>query len=148
VPLGFYRRISSEGTLLSFKARNFFRIEMKFNISKESFFPRPKTESVLIVVKPLSENDYKRNPERYVLREMFLQKRKKMKNALMEGVINLNKRIMRHPFTKRMSKEIIRKMSLEKDMLEKDVKDLSIANLIFLEKRLSVLRRKPLRRAG
>ncbi len=142
VPEKFYRRISSEPgekyfSLLTMKTNAFFKISFKFKIPREDFHPRPKTETVVVIIKPLSRKDYEKNPEKYVLKEVFLQRKKKLKNSLMEGIINLNKKILAKPFTKNMSKDVIRKMGLDRDLLEKKTEEMELEDFEKLKEKLT-----------
>ncbi len=110
---------------LSLKSQSFFRVSIEFKIPRSAFKPEPRTESVIAVIKPLSKNDYLKNHEKYVLREIFLQPKMKLKNALREAIINLNKNILGRNFTKNLAREVIRGMKLEKDMLEKRVNEMN-----------------------
>jgi 16S rRNA (adenine1518-N6/adenine1519-N6)-dimethyltransferase len=122
---------------LSLKSQSFFRVEIKFKIPRNAFRPEPKTESVVVVIKPLSRKDYKSYPEKFILKEIFLQDKKKLKNALMEGIINLNKRILGKNFTKNRARERIKKMDLDKRILEKKVSEMSVSDLEKVLKKIT-----------
>lgn len=114
---------------LSLKSQSFFRVEIKFKIPRNAFRPEPKTESVAVVIKPLSRKDYESYPEKFVLKEIFLQGKKKLKNALMEGIINLNKHILGKNFTKNHARERIKKMDFDKGILDNKVGEMDIRDL-------------------
>ena len=66
IPENFYRRISSKPgekhySLLTLEANSFFKIILKFKISKEDFYPKPRTESVVVLIKHLSRKDYEKD---------------------------------------------------------------------------------------
>lgn len=124
---------------LSVKSQSFFDMKIKFNIPRSAFLPQPKTESVVVVLKRLSERTYGEHPEKYVLREIFLQPKKKLKNALMEGLINFNKNFLGKKFTKRLARKTIKKMELKGETLDKKVKELSITDLKSVLKNLTSL---------
>ncbi len=124
VPLNFFQIITSKFgskkfSTLSLRVQSFFSVEFGFYVSKEMFYPQPATDSVVISIRPLKIDEYKENPEKYILREMFLQPKKKLKNALREAVINLNKKIYNKDFTKRMAKSFIKDLGIDKEILEK-----------------------------
>jgi 16S rRNA A1518/A1519 N6-dimethyltransferase RsmA/KsgA/DIM1 with predicted DNA glycosylase/AP lyase activity len=124
IPENFYKTISSRFgeknySVLTIRTESFFRVECKFKIPKGDFNPVPKTESVVVVIKPLSKADYEKDPRKFILREIFLQKKKKLGNSLMEALINLNKNISGKNFTKKMARKAIKKMRLGAHLLGK-----------------------------
>lgn len=141
IPEKFYRIISSKPgeelySLLTLKTNAFFKIFLKLKIPREDFYPEPRTESVLVLVKPLSKTDYKKDPENFVLKEIFLQRKKKLKNSLLEAIINLNKKILSKPFTKNMARDAIKKMDIDKDLLEKRAKEAGVEDFEELKERI------------
>jgi 16S rRNA A1518/A1519 N6-dimethyltransferase RsmA/KsgA/DIM1 with predicted DNA glycosylase/AP lyase activity len=125
--------------VISLKSQSFFRINFEFSIPGKAFYPEPKTRSVVITTEPLSVKDYEKCPEKYVLKEIFLQSKKKLKNALTEGIINLNKNILSRDFTKNMARETIKKMKLKGGMLDKGVEKIRTADFENLLEKLSLL---------
>jgi 16S rRNA (adenine1518-N6/adenine1519-N6)-dimethyltransferase len=117
--------------------KGYSRLSLKSQIPRNAFRPEPKTESVVVVIKPLSRKDYKSYPEKFILKEIFLQDKKKLKNALMEGIINLNKRILGKNFTKNRARERIKKMDLDKRILEKKVSEMSVSDLEKVLKKIT-----------
>jgi 16S rRNA (adenine1518-N6/adenine1519-N6)-dimethyltransferase len=143
IPEKFYRRISSKPgekyhSILTLKANVQFEILFKFRISKEDFRPKPRTESVVVLIKPLSWKDYKKDPVKYVMKEIFSQGKKKLKNSLMEAIINLNKKILSKDFTKNMAREVMREMDINKDLLEKREKEMELGDFKKLKEKLRV----------
>lgn len=141
MPENFFGIISSPPggksySLLSLKSGSFFSIEKKFGIPAGSFSPRPKTDSVAVLLRPLAQEDYEKGPEKFVFREIFLQKEKKLKNALMEGLINLNKKISARNFTKKMALESIGRMGIDRKLLEKRTEEMRLKDFIELEGKL------------
>jgi 16S rRNA (adenine1518-N6/adenine1519-N6)-dimethyltransferase len=140
IPEKFYGIISSKRgdrnySTLSVKVQCFFDVSLRFRIPKEEFSPKPRTETVVVTIKPLGKTFYSKNPGKFVMKEIFLQKRKKLKNSLLEGVINFN-RLIGKDFTKNMAREAIKKMNIGKKTLEKEPKDLVINELELLRKKL------------
>ncbi len=88
-------------------AREFYEMEVVRKIPKKAFFPVPRVDSVLVLMKP-------KKPENNLVRELVLQSDKKVKNALetaLEGV-----------FTKREVKEKVKKLGV---LVEKSITGLS-----------------------
>lgn len=142
IPERFYKRISSNPgddrySILTIKANSFFLVDFKFRIPKEDFSPEPRTETVVVVLKPLKTKDYRKDPWRYLTREILLQESKKLKNSLMEALINLNKNVLGKPFTKNMAREIISKSDLGKELLSRKSKDLNAKDFEKLRKKIT-----------
>lgn len=142
IPEKFYRRISSKPgeknySLLTLKTNAFFKILFKFRISKDDFSPRPKTETAVVLLKPLLKTDYKKDPEKFVFKEIFLQGEKKLKNSLMEAIINLNKTILSKPYTKNTAREAINKMGLDRELLEKRAKEMVLKDFEKLKEKFT-----------
>jgi len=143
VPENFYSIISSEPgeknySLLSLKAACFFSIESKLKIPAGDFFPPPRTDSVAILLRPLPKNDYEKDPEKFVFREIFLQSEKKLKNALMEALINLNKKILAKNFTKKLALGAIGGMEIDERLLEKGAEEMRLEDFTELGERLRI----------
>ncbi|UCC92019.1 MAG: 16S rRNA (adenine(1518)-N(6)/adenine(1519)-N(6))-dimethyltransferase [Candidatus Aenigmatarchaeota archaeon] len=142
IPEKFYRRISSKPgeelySLLTLKTNVFFKVTFKFRIPREDFSPVPKTETAVVLLKPLSKKDYEKTPERFVFKEIFLQGKKKLKNSLAEAIINLNKKILSKDFTKKMSKEVIKNMRLDKELLKKMTKEMRLEDFERLKEKFT-----------
>ena len=142
IPEKFYRRISSKPgeknySLLTLKTNAFFKVLFKFRISKDDFSPRPRTETVVVLLKPLSKKDYEKDPKRFILKEIFLQAEKKLKNSLMEAIINLNKTILSKPYTKNMAREAINKMGVDRELLEKRAKEMELKDFEKLKEKFT-----------
>jgi 16S rRNA (adenine1518-N6/adenine1519-N6)-dimethyltransferase len=141
IPEGFFRRLKAKPSdktfsILSLKIQSFFDIELILKISKESFYPQPNTSSVMIKLERIPKSKYKENPMKYVSKELFLQKTKKLKNALMESLINLNKDIFGRNFTKRESRSLIRKLGFKEGLLEKRIESMNLDDFLFVFKKL------------
>lgn len=143
VPEGFYRRISSkEGndrySLLSFKAEVSFRTSLEFSIPREHFRPMPGTGTVVVVLKPIPEKAYSREPYKYIIREIFLRERMKVRNSLMEGLIRFNGKVLGKEFTKNMARGLIRGYAIPENILDKRGKDMDLKDFRALRKRIRV----------
>ena len=141
VPEKFYRRISSRPgkggySLLAMKTQSFFNVKFGFRVPRKCFHPEPGTESVVITLEPLPREDYEKHPEKYIMREMFLQRKKKLKNALMEALINLNRDIFDREFTKNMARDMIREMRIGSRILEKRAGESGLEDFRKLEEKI------------
>jgi 16S rRNA (adenine1518-N6/adenine1519-N6)-dimethyltransferase len=140
VPENFYRILSSvrgEKTysILSLRSEVFFKIDMKFRIPAEDFDPVPRTGSVAIVITPLGRNELMESPDKFVLREVMLQRKKKLKNALMEALINLNKNTGLG-LTKKSALAVIAKMHIGAALLDKKTETMNLNDFLELRSRL------------
>jgi len=133
---------------LSIRSQSFFDVKVGFKVPRSAFVPEPKTESVVLVIRPLSKKYYRKHPGRYVLREIFLQNKKKIKNALREGLISLNKHILEREFTKNLAREMIKNMEINGEILGKGAGEINLAEMEELRKAVTSLACKLLRRAG
>ena len=122
-------------SVLSLKAQSFFDIRMIFSIDKNDFSPPPKTESVAISIRPLSRSDYEKNRNAFVFRELFMQKTKKLGNALAEALINASRMSHNVQLTKRTAKEKVNVMGLGK-LLQKRIEEMRPDDFVAVEKKL------------
>ena len=142
VPESFYKILSSKPgekthSILSLKAQSFFSTELLFGIEKSDFSPVPKTESVAISIRPLLKNDYAKNPNAFVFRELFLQKTKKLGNALAEALINASRMPHGKQLTKKTAKAKIKEMELGK-LLQKKIEEMRLDDFMAVEKKLRI----------
>jgi len=140
-PENFYKIITSNPreknhSVLSLKAQSFFRVSLLFKIKKEDFTPPPRTESVAVAIRPLSKEEYEKRPEKFLLREIFMQKDKKLKNSLREALIELNRQMFCRHFTKNMARAEIKKMKLARRLLEKKAGEMRSGDFEALGKKL------------
>lgn len=109
---------------LSLLTNSFFKVEKIMEITPNSFEPAPRVMSALIKMRKLKRSELLDDPKMYVIREMFFRRGAKLKNSLMEALIELDK-ARNKKLTKRESKEIIEKFKLDKEMLNKEMEQLS-----------------------
>ncbi len=117
----FYNLLNNKESKWSVINRIFFDIEKVMDVKKEDFEPKPKVNSVLIKIR---KNKNKLNKPDEFLREFLLQDDKKIKNALIYTLIRVKK------ITKKEAKEIIDKLGLSDEILEKYVNNLSNEDFI------------------
>ncbi len=116
-------------SLLSLVMPAYFRIEHIADVPKESFTPPPRVTSSVIRITPIRKEDLEDNAERYILRLLYDQRTRKAGNALMEAIIDLKSAKDNKRYTKKESKETIRKADIDKKILDKKVIMLSIQEL-------------------
>ena len=120
VPKSFaYKLIAKLGdknfSRLSLMAEEFFSIEILMDVPKNAFEPRPKTNSVVIVIEP------KKNKS--LLRSVIRRRKMKVKNALREGLCET------FGITKREARKLINMLKINNVILEKRVLNLSTEEL-------------------
>ncbi len=135
LPEGLINRLKEEKYKLSLFANAFFRMEEKLQIPREAFYPEPGTDSGVILLQHKKESDYKRNPCSYILKKLFLQEDKRLKNALREALIDLHRDILKKEMTKRKARDMIQRLKIPEKSLEKPVRDLTGEELERIEKK-------------
>jgi len=139
VPKSFAYRLIKENTKLYYFSRAFFSAKILFDVPKEAFYPKPNTSSTVIELKPKTKKEYRKEKIDYILRELFLQGEKKLKNSLREAIINLNKEILGKNLTKRKSKGLIEELKIADKILEKRPIELDFADMKYLKEKLEII---------
>jgi len=133
VSSSFAKKLTDKKSKIGLQTALFFDIEIKDEVPRKSFLPRPKTDSNIIKITPREEESFSVGD--IVLRFFTLQDDKKTKNSLRESLVK------GLTLTKRKSKEIISNLKLSKEVLEKNSDLLSFEEFsklkINLEKFLS-----------
>lgn len=111
-------------TKLSLLTNSFFDVVKIRDIEPRSFEPAPRVMSSIIKLKPVNREDLKYSFKRFIFREMFYNRERKLKNNLMESLIEFSK-LHDKRLTKKESKEIIKSYSIPDDTLNKQMENLS-----------------------
>lgn len=106
-------------TPLSFFFQHFFDGERAFGIPRTVFFPQPNTENCVLRLWPRKEK-----PAEKALRAFLLLDRMKADNSMREALIETGS-----AKTKNEARAIIAKTGIDKSLLEKRVKDLTVDEL-------------------
>ncbi|MCK5289979.1 MAG: hypothetical protein KAJ56_03460, partial [Candidatus Aenigmarchaeota archaeon] len=88
-----------------------------------------RVTSSVIRITPIRKEDLEDDAERYIIRLLYDQRTRKAQNALMEAIIDLKTAKDKKRYTKKESKETIRKADIDKKILDKKVIMLSIQEL-------------------
>ena len=137
VPSKFYYRLTAkEGealfSKLSIFANLFYKIEYLDKIPKEAFYPKAKREGIIIKLSLKQSTDLREE----VLKELFRQDDKKLKNALREGLIKaFNK--FGSALTKRQAREMIERLDINPFLLERKVSEFSTEDFLSVIKKIS-----------
>jgi len=122
-----YRLLKREG--LGLIAQTFFDIEILFDIPKKAFMPTPKANTVFIRIEHRDEDYYKNHLNDFILRELILQKTKKLRNAFREALINKDK-LLGKKLTKKEANETIKSLNLNNELLEQKMKHTDLKTLV------------------
>ena len=137
VPSKFYYRLTAkEGealfSKLSIFANLFYKIEYLDKIPKEAFYPKARREGILVRL----SHKQSWNLREEVLKELFRQDDKKLKNALREGLIKaFNK--FGSALTKRQAREMIERLDINPFLLERKVSEFSTEDFLLITKKIN-----------
>lgn len=119
VPESFANNLINNETKLGFVSSYFYKVEIKEKIKKESFDPKPRTNSCVMTIKPIKNDSF--------IKDILLQYDKKLKKALRESFVLSNS------LTKKQADEKILSLGLNNSVLEKRVRNLSYIELSRLK---------------
>lgn len=85
----------------------FLTIELLYDVPKESFYPRPKVLSAIIIITRNRQTDF----NTLLRQKMYLQRDKKVKNGLRDALIEVYGYHHR-PLTKNQARDVITKLNL------------------------------------
>lgn len=105
-------------TKLSLLAHCYFNTEILCEITPDAFTPSPNTMSVLVIVLVKSADELINDGAMYMMRQIFEQRDKKIRNSLKESIIRYSKKRGR-VVTKKMAISLINQYTLQK-IFEKD----------------------------
>lgn len=111
---------------MGLQASLFFNVEIKEEVPRKAFTPRPKTDSAVVRLTPKKEESL--SVTERILRKFVLLDDKKTKNALKEALIG------GLGLTKRKAKELVKALGLSNEVLEKNSDTISTSELLKLKK--------------
>ncbi len=109
---------------LALLTNSFFRVEKIMDIAPDAFDPMPRVMSSMIRLIPIKREELNLNFRKFIIRELFFYRDRKLKNNLMEALIEFVK-LHDKKMTKKESKSIIEGYNLPKEMLNKRIENLS-----------------------
>lgn len=109
---------------LALLTNSFFVVEKIMDIAPDAFDPEPRVMSSMIRLTPIKREDMSHSFKKFIFREMFFYRDRKLKNNLMESLIEFVK-LHGKKLTKKESKGIIEGYNLPKEMLNKRMENLS-----------------------
>ena len=116
--------MNKETNKLSLLTNSYFNIIKLMDITPDSFEQRPRVMSSIIKLIPVKRNEIKNDFKRFIFRELFFHREKKLKNNLMEALITFAK-FHEQKLTKKESKSIVDSYNLRKETLNRLMENLS-----------------------
>lgn len=109
---------------------SFFKPKVLMKVSKEKFYPIPKTDSVLVDLVKLPDPIGTKNLGRYLRQCMYQHEDKLVKNSLMEGLINFFWLTESKKLTKNEARKIITEKDIPQSLLEQHPNNAEIYELV------------------
>lgn len=120
VPENFYKKIKEKKNKLGLYSDAFLDIEELRKIEKDNFYPIPKVASILLKISKKTEGNL-------ILKELYLQRDKKVKNAISGTFVkHLNK-------TKRQARALLKNLALGKKLENMLIDNISYEELHKIE---------------
>ncbi len=114
----------------------FLNIEIVQDVPKEAFTPPPKVLSAIIKITPHTENDV----NAFIRRKLYLQRDKKLKNGLLETIIDAYNLKHKERLPKKKAQEILDSLDLPViSLLEKPIGRLHLEDYTNLAKKVEKL---------
>ncbi len=125
----------SQRTLLN---QTFFNTEILSSITKQNFFPIPKTDSIIIRLTPKTKDDFDNNKRNFIFRRLFLTSSYSpmVKNCIKEALIEQHRP---EKLTQNQARETINKLNIDKSTLDKSFDQLNNKELATLSLALGKL---------
>ena len=111
-------------TKLSLLTNSFFKVEKIIDIEPSSFSPAPRVMSSMIKLTKIDRESISNNFKKFIFRELFFYRDRKLKNNLMEALISFAK-VHGQKLTKKESKTVIDTYGIPKETLNKMMENLS-----------------------
>jgi 16S rRNA (adenine1518-N6/adenine1519-N6)-dimethyltransferase len=96
----------------------FFEPKVLLKISKESFYPAPKTNSYIVDLIKLPDPLETKNLGRFLRQYLYQHEGQLVKNSLMEGLIKYQKIILNKTLTKNEARKTISEKGIDEKLLE------------------------------
>ena len=111
-------------TKLSLLTNSFFKAEKIIDIAPDAFSPMPRVMSAIIRLKPIKREELTYSYKKFIFRELFFHRDKKLKNNLMEAMIEFVK-LHDKKLTKKESKAMVEGFNIPEQTLNKRIENLS-----------------------
>ena len=114
----------------------FLNIEIVQEVPKEAFTPPPKVLSAIIKITPNTSKD----DNAFIRRKLYLQRDKKLKNGLLETIIDLHQSKHKERLPKKKAQEMMDSLDLPViSLLEKQISRLALEEYTNLAKKVEKL---------
>lgn len=113
-----------KSTKLALLTNSFFKVTKMMDIPPEAFNPKPRVMSSIIKLVPIKRDELNNNFKMFIFRELFFHRDRKLKNDLMESLIEFSK-VHGVKLTKKESKKIIQDYNIPAETLDKMIENLS-----------------------
>lgn len=98
---------------------SFFQIEVKLKVPRSSFYPVPKTNSVVIDLKKLPDPVKTKDRTLFLRQYLYQHEEQKAGNALREGLVKYTWLVKKKRPTKNQARKIIEDSGIDKALLER-----------------------------
>lgn len=109
---------------LALLTNSFFKVEKIMDIAPDAFNPMPRVMSSMIRIKPINREELNYSYKKFIFRELFFHRDRKLKNNLMEAMIEFVK-LHDKQLTKKESKAMIEGFNIPETTLNKRIENLS-----------------------
>lgn len=116
--------VNEKITKLSLLTNSFFKVEKIMDIAPDAFNPMPRVMSSMIRLIPVKKERLNYSYKKFIFRELFFYRYRKLKNNLMEAMIEFVK-LHGKQLTKKESKAIIASYNIPEEILNKKIENLS-----------------------
>lgn len=97
---------------------SFFKVKILLEVPKSSFYPVPRTNSVVIDLQKLPDPVENRNLALFLRQYIYQHEGQLVKNSLVEGLIKYEKQVNKKSMTKNEARNIIKNKRFTKNLLE------------------------------
>jgi 16S rRNA (adenine1518-N6/adenine1519-N6)-dimethyltransferase len=109
---------------------SFFKIEQKFEVNRSKFYPKPKTNSVVIDLVKLPDPIRTKNLPLFLRQYMYQHEEQKTINSITEGILKYHWLTQKQKLTKNEARNIVRESGIDKKLLEKTPDNPEIYKLV------------------
>jgi 16S rRNA (adenine1518-N6/adenine1519-N6)-dimethyltransferase len=120
-PIGFFDKMKENPVFSSF-----FRFKLIRKIPKIAFYPVPRVDSEIISIERRDDYEKDQDKKAFIIRSLYIQKDKKIKNALRSTLINIYN-LDDKSLTKKETKNMIDSLKIENDILNKKMQNYNYA---------------------
>lgn len=130
---------------LTFLTQTLFRIDVLEEISKDKFFPIPRTDTAIIKLTPRQKHEFKDTLYYFIARDL-LTKKSLIKNVIKESLIQFSKlkqSAKEKYLTQNQARKIIQTMNIDEIILNKNFNQLNNENIQTINDKLKTVRILP-----